>query len=208
MNEYNWTNFKTLVDLKNASIQWVVDISGLNYHLFLVEGSFSASCVLPIGVNNADTTDFEDNYKDNGNKQVKSTVYTEPANISLTHYIASDVVEITAGDEETIDIELAQVNSEIQQILYGGALYTQDANFEDYVKFQIVDVNNVLGYGTGIVLKQYITKAYLNNNGTFEDYDEAGAYLPVGLFLRCIYKSTKASGTTKVKINYLLGIPS
>jgi hypothetical protein len=206
MNEYNWSNFKTLVDLKSASIQWVIDSSGLNYHLFLFDGSFSAMCILPIGVDNVDTTDFEDNYKDNGNKPLKSTVLTEPANISLTHYMASDVVTVTAGNEETIDIEIEQVNSETQQILYGGALHAQDYDFSDYVKFQIVDVNNILGYGAGVVLKQYITKAYLNNQGTFEDYDEAGAYLPVGLFLRCIYKSEKASGTTKVKINYLLGI--
>ena len=58
----------------------------------------------------------------------------------------------------------------------------------------VIDKNNVLGYGVNTILKEYIKKAYLNQDGVFEDYDDAGALLPVGLFLRCIYKSEKDSG--------------
>lgn len=203
--ELSWSDFKQTLDNQALNFQYF-DFNN-TYHIYTSNGPVTVLCKI-YKDSGTDQTDFEDNYKANGNKPLKARVEAEPANISLTHYIASDVVTVNAGDEETIDIEIAQQDSETQQILYGGALHTQNADFGDYVKFQIVDVNNVLGYGAGLVLKQYITKAYLNNNGTFEDYDEAGAYLPVGLFLRCIYKSVAASGTTKVKINYLLGIPS
>lgn len=152
-------------------------------------------------------TDFETNYKSLSNKPIKQYVITEPANVSLTLYNAPDIVTVNPNETVSIDLKLQSASGESKQIIYGGALYADSPGFEDYVRFQIVDVDNIFGYGNNIVLKEYIKKAYLNNSNSFEQYDEAGAYLPVGLYLRCIYVSTKNEGLTKVKINYLLGVP-
>lgn len=199
----SWNNIKQLAINYNKSIQYV-ELND-SYNITLNHGSVNRECTLEKGTSNCN--DFETNFKANGNKVNKNIVLTEPANIALTLYNATDIVEISAGQEEVIDLQLIQEASETEQILYGGALYTDVPGFGDYVRFQVVDVDNVLGYGAGVVLKEYIKKGYLNNQNTFEDYDEAGAYLPIGLYLRCIYKSTKESGSTKVKINYLLGVP-
>lgn len=199
----SWNNIKNISTAYGRSIQYV-EFSD-SYNIAMNHGSVTRECTLNKGTE--DCNDFEANYKSDGNKPNKNVVLTEPANISLTLYKSPDVETVNAGQEITIDLLLVPEGSETQQILYGGALYTDSPGFEDYVRFQVVDVNNVLGYGAGLVLKEYIKKAYLNNNNTFEDYDDAGAYLPVGLALRCIYKSTKESGETKIKINYLLGVP-
>ena len=204
--QVQWNIFKNALQNGNLTLKEIN--LGDNYWLKAFDGEYSLECLIPSDEQNSDTQDYLTNFQSQANKPLKTKVLTEPANISLTHYIATDVITISAGDEENIDIQLQQIDNEIEHILYGGALYTQDAEFEDYVKFQVIDIDNVLGYGANLILKEYITKAYLDDNGKFEDYDEAGAYLPVGVYLRCIYKSTKASGTTKVKINYLLGIPS
>jgi hypothetical protein len=198
----NWDVFKTFIN-SNISVQ-SIDLDR-SYWLKLFNGPFEIEC--NINKDTDECTDFETNFKSHCNKIIKSTVLTEPANISLTLYKAPDVVEVNAGSTVTIDLQLTQVSNEVQQIIYGGALYTDSPGFNDHVKFQIIDIDNVIGYGNNVVLKEYIEKAYLNNHNTFEDYDEAGAYLPVGIYLRCIYTSTKSSGTTKIKINYLLGVP-
>jgi hypothetical protein len=199
-----WSEFKSRITDK-GQVRYADKESF--YSIFYQDGggTFETSIWKDSG---ADQVEFEANYKAHGNKAVKQQVVTEPANLSITLYQASDIVEIAAGETANVDLLLTQAASETYQILYGGALYTQDSDFTDYVKFQVVDVNNVIGYGAGVVLKEYIKKAYLDSTGTFADYDEAGAAVPIGLVLRCIYVSGKTSGSsTKVKINYLLGIP-
>lgn len=195
-----WEVFKDFVDQRSLSIQWL-DLEN-QYWLKAFDGNFSLECFLdkPLAEN------FETNYKSLGNKSPKLKVLSEPADISMTMFNATSVVEISAGAEVNIDFLLEQQGEELIQIVYGGTLYTENSSFADYVRFQVIDLDNVLGYGAGTVLKEYIKKAYLNQNGNFSEYDDAGAEIPVGIYLRCIYKSEKETGTTKVKINYLLGL--
>lgn len=208
VKKLTWEIFKQQVDTFNLNIQ-CLDVKPDQYELFAYYNKFTLTCrILKTDPKNADQLDWENNYQNISNQKLKQTVIAEPSNISITLYKAADVVEILAQQEMNIDIELIQENAELQQILYGGALYASDPGFEDYVQFQVIDKNNILGYGTNTILKEYIDKAYLNNQNTFEDYDDAGAYLPVGLFLRCIYHCTKATGSTKVKLHYVLGIPN
>lgn len=199
----SWTDFKMVLAATQNSFLCVKDTAQVNYYLLMGK----LECILPIN-GSEDTIDFETNYQSLANKTKKNTVLTEPANISITLYNSSDVITVGANSNENIDFYIEQQDTEPQQILYGGALHAQNPDFGDYVTFQVIDIDNVLGYGANVVIKEYIVKAYLNNHGTFEDYDDAGAYLPVGLYLRCIYHNVKTEGSTKVKINYLLGIPN
>jgi hypothetical protein len=63
--EVNWSEFKKFIDDRKLSVQYV-ELNG-NYHLKAFDGYFNLDCVLPIGVDNADTTVFENDYKDVGN---------------------------------------------------------------------------------------------------------------------------------------------
>jgi len=64
--EVNWTQFKKFVADRYLSVQWVE--VGANYHLKAIDGYFELECILPMGVDDADTLDFEANYKAAGNK--------------------------------------------------------------------------------------------------------------------------------------------
>lgn len=68
MTVLSWSDFKTLVDQKNISIQYIEYIDF--YELSLVDGSYVIGCNL-LKDAGPDQTDFEDNYKDNGNKVIK-----------------------------------------------------------------------------------------------------------------------------------------
>lgn len=68
MIEASWSEIKRIADSKNLPLQWVQ--AGSNYYIALVDGPFVLSCLLPIGVSDADTTAFEATYKISGNKRV------------------------------------------------------------------------------------------------------------------------------------------
>ena len=72
----NWTDFKTAVDIRSASVQWVV--VGQNYWLKLLDGPFELECMIPVDRSSCtETADFEDNYKANGNWQPNAQVTTQ-----------------------------------------------------------------------------------------------------------------------------------
>ena len=71
--ETTWAEFKSFVNQRSLSIQFVEMRN--NYYLKAFDGSFCLECVLPVGVGDADATDFETNFKSNGNKsQVNQTL--------------------------------------------------------------------------------------------------------------------------------------
>ncbi len=198
-----WNSLKLIINQRNIHPQYQ-ELED-KYILGLALPPLDYICI--IDKNTDDCTDFENNFKAQSNPPIKQHVLTEPANIALTLWKAPDIGIVDANSNVIVDLQLQPIGSETQQIIYGGSLHADNPGFEDHVKFQIIDKDNVLGYGANVIIKEYITKAYLNNNNSFEEYDEAGAYLPVGLYLRCIYTSTKTEGQTKFKINYLLGVP-
>lgn len=66
MTEVSWSEFKSFITSRSLSAQYVT--IGENYHLKAFDGFFNLNCLLPIGIADADTTDFETNFKANGNK--------------------------------------------------------------------------------------------------------------------------------------------
>lgn len=78
--------------------------------------------------------------------------------------------------------------------LNGCQLIIKTANWGDYVKFQVVDVDNILGYGAGTVLDQFGDTWYLSsaeqNQGVFKI--EYPAKIVVNLYIRIVYTNTGA----------------
>jgi len=64
--EVTWAEFKNFVTQRNLSIQFV-EMRG-NYFMKAFDGFFNLECILSVGTGDSDTTDFETNFKTNGNK--------------------------------------------------------------------------------------------------------------------------------------------
>jgi hypothetical protein len=76
----------------------------------------------------------------------------------------------------------------------GGCFFSDDCQVGDYAKCQIVDVNNVLGYGAGLVLSEYVEKWYMTPGHLIDLEDVSVGILPVaGLFFRVVFTSTSQS---------------
>jgi hypothetical protein len=89
--------------------------------------------------------------------------------------------------------------------LTGGILRTNNAVFGDYCDMQVIDKDNVLGYGANVVLNQFVTKWYMRSDAQ-EQFEKSLPYpskLLSGLYLRIVYHSI-GSVDVDVAMNYEL----
>jgi hypothetical protein len=105
----------------------------------------------------------------------------------------------TAGSATAIDYKITRSSMWIS----GGQIVYRDASFGDYLTFQVVDKDNVLGFGNDVVLNTFVTKWYLDPSHTsmIVTSQYAAELKYSGLYLRAIYTSV---GETDVDvcINY------
>ena len=72
----------------------------------------------------------------------------------------------------------------------------EGAHAGDKMTFQVVDVDNVLGYGANTVITEYISSMPVppwNHERNLES--PTAALIPSGLYLRVVYQSAGGTGT-------------
>lgn len=216
-----WTQLKNFVDSRKALLQWEENDS--MYCVKAIDGTHEVqTCVLKTTPKSAAQTDFEDNYKSNGNKSLTNDegqpimAPTFEDDLGLT---AAWQGHLYSATKDTLNIYDELVTTQLK--LRGGWYElihppgTPQAELGDYLEFSIVDKDDVLGlfstYGLTVgvdvlELGKFVRKDYLNPH-TMERqvFKVAGAFdvLP-GLYFRTYFRSF---GTTndvdfKVVIHY------
>ena len=107
----------------------------------------------------------------------------------------------TKNSSTNLDLKITGDNEYVQ----GGHLLYQNANWGDYIIAQVVDKDNVLGYGSNTVLNEYIHKRYVHPalNTSKLEVPYAGM-VPVNTYLRVIYISTGTTVDVDVAVNYTM----
>jgi hypothetical protein len=107
---------------------------------------------------------------------------------------------VSAGTTGNVDYTLSD-----DCIITGGMLRSLNSAFGDSANFQIVDVNNVLGYGNNVVLNQFLTNWYMvaDRQEQMNENFPYPAKIITGLVLRVVYTSTGTSDVT-ICANYRL----
>jgi hypothetical protein len=74
----------------------------------------------------------------------------------------------------------------------GGYISVKDGNWGDKLTIQIVDVNNLLGYGTNIVLRQFVENMCVVTDQQYQCNIDISyvALIPAGLYVRVVYDNT------------------
>ena len=113
----------------------------------------------------------------------------------------------TAAKSATTNIELLLTEERLLQGVFKLILHNHERG--DYMHFEVVDVDNIIGYGANTVLERYVDSWYadaaVDNQGEFSlDFV---AFINAGLYLRVVYVSTGAVNDVDVKINYILHKP-
>lgn len=76
--------------------------------------------------------------------------------------------------------------------LTGGVLLVNNGNWGDSLHIQVIDKDNVLGYGSNVVLQQFITNFYVRPDSVFQEKLEVPyvSLLVAGLYVRIVYTNT------------------
>lgn len=204
--EVEWSNFKSFVNSRGLSVQWVV--IGSNYHLVAIDGPFQISCVLPTDETIDDVLDFVNNFKTLGNKRFSDS---EGVQLNRNRAFANSDgfrfrglgISATATKNTTTNIDYL-----IPQDRYmnGVSIILKNQVFGDTASFQIVDKDNVLGYGAGTVLDEFAT----DWNMSEDSQDQGAVLLPypakviAGLYIRIVYKSVGTENDVLVRANLFL----
>jgi hypothetical protein len=111
---------------------------------------------------------------------------------------ASFKFNATANSETVYDYLLTE-----ERFIHGGMLMVNNIGEEDKVTFEVVDKDNIFGFGAGVILDRFIDSFYISSNKSLEVALAYPARLIQGLYLRCKYTSTHTNGAV-VKCNLYL----
>jgi hypothetical protein len=92
---------------------------------------------------------------------------------------------------------------ENERYVNGGFLIVDKIGSDDRMTFQVVDKDNVLGYGFDVVLDEFIKDFYIPTKSELNIALDYPARINAGLYLRMIYTSTHADGAN-IKCNLYL----
>ena len=106
----------------------------------------------------------------------------------------------TAGSITALDLKLTD-----DHLLTGGTILVKDGSIGDSISLQVVDVDNIIGYGANVVLSEFVTNWYVSTDSQ-KQIDLSINYpakILAGLYIRLKYNSTGITAGS-VSANYLL----
>lgn len=196
--EIIWSEFKKAVDERGLSIQYIVHQG--NYLLKAIDGAFILDCSLPIGVGDADTTDFETNYKANGNRSPSSSLSA----FSSKTYGSKKLYKRVTGIKTPVIVGPNEIVYTIPfpWIKITGIEFT-NGSVLDTVSLSVLDTasgTTYTGYPNNTVLNQFgytvnISKDYYSYKSEFD------ADLYQNMQIKLIYDSTTIK---TIGINFIL----
>jgi len=111
---------------------------------------------------------------------------------------ASFTDTVSANSSKDIDYQITQ-----ERYINGGKLIVKNIGQDDKITFQVVDKDNVLGFGAGVVLDEFIKDFYLPINESLNVQLDYPAKIIAGLYLRLKYTNTNSIDAV-VKCNLYL----
>jgi hypothetical protein len=106
---------------------------------------------------------------------------------------------VAADSTKSIDYKITE-----ERYINGGKLIVKNMGDDDKITFQVVDKDNILGFGAGVVLDEFIKDFYLPLNESLNVQLDYPAKIMAGLYLRLIYTNTNTTETATVKCNLYL----
>lgn len=205
MRNVSWAQLKDFSVSRRAPMQYFESENG--YDVIAIDGYFAVATLIDKTSVNADRTDFETNFKAQANQPVvKRDMYGREISTNSPFTDASGFRfrgaafsgSSTAAGTFDIDYRIAQ-----ERYINGGRLLVDMIGADDRMTFQVVDKDNVLGMGAGVVLDEFISEYYVPQDGNLEVRLDYPARIMAGLYLRLRYTSTSSTGCT-VKCNLYL----
>ena len=202
--EVSWTTVKAAAD-SGFKLRYFEERG--RYFIYAFDDSFSFYCTLPnLEEAGDEQEDFETNYKTAAESRITDTdgtklIRTKPlANTDNLLFRATGFTgTATKNTTSNIDYQIPE-----QRFITGAAFMCKNHVWGDKACLQVVDVDNLLGFGAGLVLNEFVKDWYM-----IEDQQSQGlvqtpypAKLIQGLYLRIAYSSVGTESDVQCAFNW------
>lgn len=154
MIELAWPEFRDQV-LDIVGWNWKYFESNNEYKIFAKQNGFIVECRINKD-SGADQAEFESDYKPNASAEFIDRTQTQFERDDIVLKLAKASGQANASGDLTIDLVVPGNAGEVTRYAAGGYLYTDNYSWDDSIdRVEIVDVNNIFGYGANTVLKTY-----------------------------------------------------
>lgn len=198
--EKSWPELKAILTYNNLYFDYDDSADGLTRKIFCQRNAVTVyihkmNLVAEPAVD-SDQYDFEENWASKSGER-KYVYYSREFDVSLTEGQCIYDFKIKANDETT----------DVEAFLYKGVINVDaPAVRKDWIEVQVIDKDNLLGYGANTVLGWVIRKWLLAGGAEDHpidppkyDFLSSKRKIPVGIYLRVIYHGT---GTPNVICSY------
>ena len=207
--ELPWSDFKNSC-LDNQNYSWIFFEIDQTYKIFAKQNDFTVLCKI-YKDSGADQVDFETNYQSNQCFGLKSNVQTQFERQDIVLRTAKATAAFSSNEAE-ISIKVPGVpGSGDGRYVAGGYAFTDNFTFGDKItQINIVDVDNILGFGDHTIIQTYhdsdvdeANKGWFlwpnvsvsgNASGEIE-IDPMGYYgfIPAGLYLEIYFEAASST---------------
>jgi hypothetical protein len=204
LNINTWPEFKaTCIERKGLDCQYEERPNGYTLVGPDSNGIIWLCALAKTDPRNDDQADFEDNYKASFNDKIEPAVLTEPNNLFQMQADAVSAI-IPKGTTGIIDYKVVNRPGEEYTVKYlnGAEVKLVNGVDGDWAQCAVVDVENVLGYGAGLVLKTYVFKKFLFPGHVHTVPATAPGAIPINTYLRCYLHSTGTEVDPTLYINF------
>lgn len=152
MIKINWSQFKSLLDKDHIRARYVATDGGYSIHG--ADQGLIYTCDVVDG--ESDLTDFEDNYKDAIDAQKVASVKTQFERDDIVLKLAMVSGQADANGDVVLSIQVPGTPGSEVRYAAGGYAFTDSYSWTDKItKVEVVDDDNLIGFGAGAVLKVY-----------------------------------------------------
>ena len=215
---YNWTAWKAAATERGMSLQFKENADQYEiygYDELEAHGTFIWIGEVPWQLiesgytqnqNDADKADFEANFKATGNKKispVKLTALNDPFANPNGYKARFKGFGGTAAKGTTTNIQLKLTE---ERRINGVRLLLRNHVWGDKLHFEVVDVDNILGYGAGVVLDRFGEDWYVDPDRLTQPDATVNypAKILANLYIRVVYVSVGTETDVEVKANLFL----
>lgn len=175
---YSWEEFKGIICYqKNLPLQQII-INGY-YYIWTEDSGVLHS--ISLEVNSQESADFEDHHRAQCN--YGTPIYNAPFALD-SMVCAYDGIPLTEINEDPKKLYF-QITKD-NMFLAGGQSGGTNICEGDWFSMEIVDHDNLLGYGVDFVLKQWVFKKFLRTTGCVCETPYAG-HPPAGFYIMITY---------------------
>lgn len=198
--EKSWPELKSILIYNNLYFDYEDSSDELTRKIFCQRNAITSYThnmnLVPEPVEGSDQKDFEDNWASKAGEK-KYVYYSQQFDVVLNNGSCTFDFKIKKNDEVT----------DTEAFLYKGAItVSSQAVRGDWIEVQVIDIDNVLGFGNNVVLGWVIRKWIVSGGAEVHeinppkyDFLTSKRKIPAGIYLRIIYHGT---GTPNVIASY------